>query len=67
MIVSTIFTAALDCVPVDAGAGAPHVGISPASAEIDRTHVKATVISNFLIDCFSFGNKKMQRLLHRLE
>jgi tetratricopeptide (TPR) repeat protein len=50
MIVSNKLTAALDCVPLDVGAGAPTVGMSPANAEAERTHVKATVIRNLFID-----------------
>lgn len=58
MIVSTTLTTAVDCVPLDAGAGAPHVGISPASAEPDKTHVKATVIRNLLIGDSPLGTKR---------
>jgi tetratricopeptide (TPR) repeat protein len=50
MIVSNTLTTALDCVPLDAGAGAPTVGISPAKAETERTDVKAIVIRNLFID-----------------
>jgi hypothetical protein len=64
MIVSTTHTAALDCVPLDAGAGAPTVGMSPANAETERTHVKATVIRNLFIDVAPFETKTMQSFLH---
>lgn len=43
-------TTDLDCVPLDAGAGAPQVGISPAKAEPERTQVKVIVSkSRFMI------------------
>ena len=50
MIVSTTLTTALDDVSLDTGAGAPTVGISPASAETERTHVKTATVRNLLID-----------------
>jgi len=70
MIVSNALSTALDSVSGDsgagtlgispatldgvAGAGAPHVGISPASADTDRAHVKATVVRNLLIGVSPF-------------
>jgi hypothetical protein len=50
MIVSNTVTAALGCVPLGAGAGAPTPGISPAKAETERTEVKAIAIRNLFID-----------------
>ena len=50
MIVSTTVTTAPDCVPLDAGAGAPTVGISPANAETESTHVNVTAVRNLFID-----------------
>jgi hypothetical protein len=47
----------LDCIPLDAGAGVPIVGISPANAETDRMHVKATIVRNRFIDVSPLGIK----------
>jgi hypothetical protein len=38
------------CVSPGAGDVTPHVGISPASAVPDKTHVNAIVIKNLFID-----------------
>jgi hypothetical protein len=50
MIVSITVTTALDSVPLGGGAVTPQVGISPAIAEPDRTHVKAIVSKSRFID-----------------
>jgi hypothetical protein len=50
MIVSKIVAAMLVCVdPVGAGAG-PVIGISPARAEMERTHVNAIAIRKRFMD-----------------
>jgi hypothetical protein len=54
MIASSTFATTLDCVSPGAGAGAPQVGISPASAVADRTQVKAIAINILLIDVSPF-------------
>jgi tetratricopeptide (TPR) repeat protein len=58
MIVSTTLTTALDCVPPPMGAGVPIVGMSPANAVTDRTHVKATIVRNRFIEVSPLGIKR---------
>lgn len=55
-MVRTMVAAILGGKPMSpgAGAGAPQVGISPASAVAARMQVKAIVINNLLIDVSPF-------------
>ena len=49
----TVAATLLDCVVLGAGAGAPQVGIVPANAEPERTHIKATAIRDRFMVCLS--------------
>ena len=53
-------------VPYEAGAGAPTVGTSPAKAEDERTHARATSNENRFTD-FSPLKSRMQDFLHGKE
>src|ERR1044072_910696 len=50
MILSNTLTAALDCMGLDAGAGAPTVGISPANADTEMRQINVTAKRNLFID-----------------
>lgn len=61
MTVRMIVAAIFDCAdPVGGGAGEV-IGMSPANAETERTHVSAIVITKRFIN-FSFWNWAMQKL-----
>src|SRR5882762_6336103 len=64
MIVSNAVTTALDCVSLGAGAAAPHVGISPASAEPNRTQVKVIDNKSRFIDVSPFLRSRRCKLFY---